>query len=61
MTKAEFIDKVADKSGLTKRDAQAAVDAFLDSVTETLGVVHRLWQVLAAAACRAPGGQPADG
>ena len=36
MTKAEFIDKVADKSGLTKRDAAAAVDAFLDSITETL-------------------------
>ena len=36
MTKAEFIDKVADKSGLTKRDASAAVDAFLDSITETL-------------------------
>ena len=36
MTKAEFIDKVADKSGLTKRDASAAVDAFLDSITEAL-------------------------
>ena len=36
MTKAEFIDKVADKSGLTKRDAAAAVDAFLDSITEAL-------------------------
>jgi DNA-binding protein HU-beta len=36
VTKAEFIDKVADKSGLTKRDASAAVDAFLDSITETL-------------------------
>ena len=36
MTKAEFIDKVASKSGLTKRDAAAAVDAFLDSITETL-------------------------
>ena len=36
MTKAEFIDTVASKSGLSKRDATKAVDAFLDSVTETL-------------------------
>ena len=36
MTKAEFIDKVADKSDLPKRDAARAVDAFLDCVTETL-------------------------
>ncbi len=36
MTKAEFIDKVADKSGLSKKDAAAAVDAFLDSVEDAL-------------------------
>ena len=36
MTKQEFVDQVADKSGLSKRDAAKAVDAFLDSVTETL-------------------------
>ena len=36
MTKAQFIDKVAEKSGLTKRDAAEAVDAFLDSITEAL-------------------------
>ena len=36
MTKADFIDKVADKSGLSKRDAGSAVDAFLDSITECL-------------------------
>jgi DNA-binding protein HU-beta len=35
-TKAEFIDMVADRSGLSKRDASKAVDAFLESVTETL-------------------------
>ena len=40
MTKAEFIDKVADKSGLTKRDAAAAVDAFLDPITEALKAGH---------------------
>lgn len=36
MTKAEFIDKVADRSGLSKKDAAAAVDAFLDSVEDAL-------------------------
>jgi DNA-binding protein HU-beta len=36
VTKAEFIDRVADRSGLTKRDAATAVDAFLDSVTDAL-------------------------
>ena len=36
MTKGEFIDKVADKSRLSKRDAAAAVDAFLATVEETL-------------------------
>ena len=36
MTKQEFVDKVASKSGLSRRDAGKAVDAFLDSVTETL-------------------------
>ena len=36
MTKSEFVDRVADRSGLSKRDAGKAVDAFLDSVEETL-------------------------
>ena len=36
MTKAEFIDMVADRSGLTKRDATKAVDAFLESITAAL-------------------------
>lgn len=36
MTKQEFVDKVASKSGLTRRDAAKAVDAFLDSITDTL-------------------------
>ena len=36
MTKSEFVDQVADRSGLSKRDAAKAVDAFLDSVQETL-------------------------
>jgi nucleoid DNA-binding protein len=33
VTKQEFVDQVAAKSGLSKRDAAAAVDAFLDSIT----------------------------
>ena len=36
MTKQEFIQKVAAKSGLSTRDAGKAVEAFMDSVTETL-------------------------
>jgi DNA-binding protein HU-beta len=36
VTKQEFVDRVAEKSGLTKKDAAAAVDAFLDLVTEAL-------------------------
>ncbi len=35
-SKSEFVDRVASKSGLSKRDASKAVDAFLESVTETL-------------------------
>ena len=36
MTKQEFIQKVAHKSGLSNRDASKAVDAFLESVTDAL-------------------------
>lgn len=36
MTKAEFIDRVAEKTRLSKKDAGAAVDAFLETVEETL-------------------------
>ncbi len=36
MTKAEFVDRVASKSGLSKRDAAKAVDAFLDTIQESL-------------------------
>ena len=36
MTKQEFVEQVATKSGLTRRDAQKAVDAFLEVVTDTL-------------------------
>ncbi len=36
MNKAELIEAIASKSGLTKKDAGAALDAFTSTVTETL-------------------------
>jgi DNA-binding protein HU-beta len=36
VTKQEFVEAVAGKTGLTKRDAGAAVDAFLGTVEEAL-------------------------
>ena len=36
MTKQEFVGQVAQRSGLSPRDAAKAVDAFIDSVTDTL-------------------------
>lgn len=36
MTKQEFIDKIADRANLQRRDAQKAVDAFLDTITDAL-------------------------
>ena len=36
MTKNEFVDQVAGKSGLSKKDAGAAVDAVLKSIEDAL-------------------------
>ena len=36
MNKIEFIDAVASKTGLTKKDTKAAVEAVLETITETL-------------------------
>ena len=36
MTKQEFVDQVASKSGLSRSDASKAVDAVLDSITDVL-------------------------
>ncbi|MBA2361348.1 MAG: HU family DNA-binding protein [Actinobacteria bacterium] len=36
MTKQEFVDRLASKSGLNRRDAATAVDAFLESITDAL-------------------------
>ena len=36
MTKGEFIDEVAARTGLSKKDAGAAVDAVLGTISDTL-------------------------
>jgi DNA-binding protein HU-beta len=36
MTKSEFVDKVADESGLSKKDAGTAVDAVISSIEKAL-------------------------
>lgn len=36
MTKQEFVDQVASRSGLTRRDASKAVDAMLEAITDSL-------------------------
>ena len=36
MTKSEFVDQVASRSGISRKDAAAAVDAALETVQDTL-------------------------
>lgn len=36
MTKSEFVDQVADRAGLNRREAAGAVDAVLETIEETL-------------------------
>jgi DNA-binding protein HU-beta len=36
VTKQEFVDAVADRAGMSKREAGAAVDAMLDTITNAL-------------------------
>ena len=36
MTKSDFVDKVAQNSGMSKKDAGAAVDAVIKSIQEVL-------------------------
>lgn len=36
MNKAEFIDAIAEKTGLSKKDSKSAIDAALEIITETL-------------------------
>jgi DNA-binding protein HU-beta len=40
LTKAEFIDQVAERSGLTKKDASEAVDAVLATIEHSLRHGH---------------------
>jgi DNA-binding protein HU-beta len=36
VTKADFVDRLAAKSGITKKDAAGVVDAFVEVITEAL-------------------------
>jgi len=36
VTKQEFVDRVAQKANLSRKDAAEAVDAFLDSISDAL-------------------------
>lgn len=36
MNKTEFVTAIAEKTGLTKKDADKAVSAFIDSITDAL-------------------------
>ncbi len=66
MTKHEFVDAVADKAGLSKKDAGAAVDAMLDVITGALMAGDTvaftgLREVPRHEARCAPGREPPDG
>ena len=41
MNKAELVASIAEKSNLTKKDAEAALNAFIKSVEEALAKVTR--------------------
>ena len=40
MTKADLVDRVADKTSLTKRDVAVVVEALLEAIKEAL--IHQL-------------------
>ena len=66
MTKSEFVDKVADTSGLSKKDAGSAVEAVLDTIEGALKsgedvTFTGLRQVPCRQPRRARGSQPAHG
>lgn len=42
MKKSDLIAKIADKAGLTKKDAEKALNAFIDTVTETLAADDKI-------------------
>ncbi len=44
MNKSELIAKMAEKSGLTKKDNEAVLKAFIESVEEALeSSISRIW------------------
>ena len=42
MTKADLVAKIAEKAGLSKKDAEAALNAFMDSVKEALAAGEKV-------------------
>ncbi len=42
MTKAELVAKIAEKAGLSKKDAEAALNAFMDAVKEALAAGEKV-------------------
>jgi len=42
MNKSELINKMADKAGISKKDAGAALEAFMETVTEVLSAKDSL-------------------
>ena len=45
MNKTELVDKMAQKSGLTKKDAEKALNAFVDSVEEAVAANDKVQMV----------------
>ena len=41
MTKKEFVEKYAEKTGMRKKDAAKAVDAFFEVTAEALNAGHQ--------------------
>ena len=42
MKKSDLIAKIADKAGLTKKDAEKALNAFIDTVTDALAADDKI-------------------
>ena len=42
MTKADLVEKVADRTGLTRTDVAVVVDAFLDTVKKSVEAGHNI-------------------
>ena len=42
MTKADLVAKIAEKAGLSKKDAEAALNAFMDAVKESLAAGEKV-------------------